>query len=45
MMALTLRSDASLDRWEQTVANLEHLAEHKGMRFVTPSDAVASLAG
>ena len=44
MMALTLRSDAALDRWEPTVANLEHLAQHEGMRFVTPSDAVASLA-
>jgi hypothetical protein len=41
LMAMTLRSDAALERWEPTVRNLEHLARHPGMRFVTASDAVA----
>jgi hypothetical protein len=43
-MALTLRSDASLDRWERTVGNFEHLARHPGMRFVTASEGVAAVA-
>ena len=43
LIAMTLRSDASLGRWEPSVANLEHLAQHPGMRFVTASDGVASL--
>ena len=45
VMALTLRSDASLDRWDRTVSNLEHLAQHPGMRFVTASEGVAAVAG
>jgi hypothetical protein len=45
LMALTLRSDASLDRWERTVSNLEHLARHPNMRFVTASEGVGQIQG
>ena len=40
LLPMTLRSDAALGRWEPTVRNLEHLAMHPGMRFVTASAAV-----
>ena len=43
LMAMTLRSDASIERWEPTVSNLEHLARHPGMRFVSPGEGIASL--
>lgn len=43
VMALVMRSDASLRAWEQTARNLEHLARHAGVRFVTASEAASGL--
>lgn len=39
VLALVLRSDAALSSWDVVVANLEHLARHKQMPFMTASAA------
>lgn len=43
-LALALRSDAGLDSWDLVVRNLEHLAKHRRIRFVTASAAGKRLA-
>jgi hypothetical protein len=44
VLAFALRPDArTIGAWESIVKNLTHLAEQRGMRFVTASEAVASL--
>jgi hypothetical protein len=43
VLALVLRSDAALGSWDLVAANLEHLARHRGMRFVTASAAAERL--
>lgn len=40
LMALVMRSDMTLEHWERIERNLEHLARHPGMRFVTATSAV-----
>jgi len=44
VLALVLRSDAALDSWDVVTANLEHLARHPRMPFVT-AGAVAGAVG
>lgn len=44
VLALVLRSDAALDSWDFVAANLEHLARHRRMPFLTASAAAATLA-
>lgn len=44
VLALVLRSDAALESWDTVVANLEHLARHRRMPFVTASAAAGALA-
>jgi hypothetical protein len=45
LLAFGLRSSATLDAgvWGMVCKNLEHLAQHRNLRFVTASAAVASL--
>lgn len=43
VLALVLRSDAALDSWDTVVTNLEHLARHRQVRFVTASAAAERL--
>jgi hypothetical protein len=43
VLALVLRSDAALDCWDVVTANLEHLARHRRMPFMTASAAVDAL--
>jgi hypothetical protein len=44
-LVFVFRSDAPLksQRWSQIVANLDHLARHRGVRFVTAGEAVAEI--
>jgi hypothetical protein len=44
VLALVLRSSAALDSWDLVSGNLEHLARHRGVRFVTASEAAGGLA-
>jgi hypothetical protein len=42
VLAFVVRSDPSHIRsWPEVAANLEHLASHRGVRFVTASTAAA----
>jgi hypothetical protein len=43
-LAIAVRSDAGTSAWETVESNLEHLARHRGVRFMTVSDAVPDLA-
>jgi hypothetical protein len=44
VLALVLRSDpAALERWDRVTANLEHLARHRGVRFLTAAGAAARI--
>lgn len=45
VLALVLRSDAALDSWDLVTANLDHLARHRRVRFVTASAAAGMLSG
>lgn len=43
VLAFVIRSDVVLKpQWESVVANLQHLAGHRGVRFVTASTAAAA---
>jgi len=44
VLAFVARSSAALDSWDLVVANLEHLARHRRMPFVTASGAAERLA-
>jgi hypothetical protein len=44
VLALVLRSDAALSSWDRVAANLEHLARHRRMPFMTASAAAQRLA-
>jgi hypothetical protein len=45
VVAIVVRSDAALaPRWDAFAANLEHLARHRGMPFVTASAAAERIA-
>lgn len=39
VLAFVVRSSAALDSWDLVAGNLEHLAKHRRMPFVTASDA------
>lgn len=43
VLALVLRSDAALGSWDLVSANLEHLARHRRMPFLTASSAADHL--
>jgi hypothetical protein len=43
VLALVLRSDAALDSWDVVEANLEHLARHRRVSFMTASAAADRL--
>jgi hypothetical protein len=43
VLGLVLRSDATLDSWDVVAANLEHLARHRRMPFMTASGAADTL--
>jgi hypothetical protein len=43
VLAMVLRSDASLRSWDLVRRNLDHLARHRGVRFLTASAAAESL--
>ena len=42
VLPFVLRTDAALNAWHLVERNLEHLARHRGVRFVTASAAAAS---
>ncbi len=45
VLAFVVRTDAALDAWDVIARNLEHLARHRGARFVTATAAAARFAG
>jgi hypothetical protein len=45
VLAFVLRSDVALHAWDRVERNLEHLAKHHRVRFVTASEAAARFAG
>ena len=44
VLAIAVRTDVALDSWETIAANLEHLARHPGVHFVTASSAAATVS-
>ena len=44
VLAIAVRTDTALRSWGTVAANLEHLARHRSIRFVTASAAAAQLA-
>jgi hypothetical protein len=44
VLAFVVRTDAALDSWDRVARNLEHLARHQRVKFVTATAAAARFA-